>query len=380
MNNNYQICNRCIMDSTIKDIFFNKKGNCNYCEDFLTELKIRSQFDFAFKKEKKENFISKVKKDGKNKKYDCIVGVSGGLDSSFALIKAVNNGLRPLAVHMDNGWNSELAQNNIENLVRSLKVDLFTYVVDWDEYRNLMQSFFDANVIDVELLYDNAMMAINYQQASKYKVKYILSGSNLATEGMRMPKQMNWFKFDKRNIKSIAKKFGKIKIKTFPSIGTLDYLWFEFCKRIRWVPFLDYFDYNKSQTLEILIKNYNFKPYPYKHYESIFTRFYQGFILPKKFNVDKRILHLSTLIISNQMKREQALKNIKLSPYQSDKQLKEDKFFFLKKMNWTEEELKNYINKTEKSHSLYKSEKSFYYFLVTIYKMIFGKKKKRNFI
>jgi len=282
-------------------------------------------------------------------------------------------------VHMDNGWNSELAQNNIENLVRSLKVDLFTYVIDWDEYRNLMQSFFDANVIDVELLYDNAMMAVNYQQASKYKVKYILSGSNLATEGMRMPKQMNWFKFDKRNIKSIAKKFGGIKIKTFPSIGTLDYLWFEFCKRIRWVPFLDYFDYNKSQTLEILIKKYNFKPYPYKHYESIFTRFYQGYILPKKFKVDKRILHLSTLIISNQMKREQALTNIKLSPYQTDTQLNEDKIFFLKKMNWTEEQLKNYINKTEKSHSLYKSEKSFYYFLVAIYKMIFGKKK-RNFI
>ena len=281
---------------------------------------------------------------------------------------------------MDNGWNSELAQSNIENLVRILKVDLFTYVIDWEEYRKLMQSFFDANVIDVELLYDNAMMSINYQQAAKHKIKYILSGSNQSTEGMRMPKEMNWFKYDKRNIKSIAKKFGGIKINTFPSMGTLDYIWYEFVKRIHWIHFLDYFNYKKDNALEILVKKYSYKSYPYKHYESVFTRFYQGYLLPRKFSIDKRILHLSTLIISNQMKRDEALSQIQQSPYPLEDQLVQDKVFFLKKMNWNEEKLKKYITEPEKSHSMYKTERPFYYFLVGIYKIIFGKEKKRNFI
>ena len=379
MSSEYQICSRCIMSSKINDISFNEKGHCNYCEEFISELR-KKTLSSSKHEVKKNSFMSKVKKNGENKSYDCIVGVSGGVDSSFALVKAVENGLRPLAVHMDNGWNSELAQSNIENLVRILEVDLFTYVIDWEEYRKLMQSFFDANVIDVELLYDNAMMTINYQQAAKHKIKYILSGSNLSTEGMRMPKEMNWFKYDKRNIKSIAKKFGGIKINTFPSIGTLDYIWYEFVKRIHWIHFLDYFNYKKDNALEILVKKYSYKSYPYKHYESVFTRFYQGYLLPKKFNIDKRILHLSTLIISNQMKRDEALNQIQQSPYPLEDQLDQDKNFFLKKMDWNEEQLKKYITEPEKSHSMYKTERPFYYFLVSIYKIIFGKEKKRNFI
>lgn len=367
------------MSNEIKDIIFNAEGNCNYCEDFLETSKNISINNLNSLEIKKKKFISKIIKKGKNKKYDCIVGVSGGLDSSFALVQAVNNGLRPLAVHMDNGWNSELAQSNIENLVKLLDVDLFTYVVDWEEYKKLMQSFFIADVIDVELLMDNAMMAVNYQQATKFKSNYILSGTNHSTEGMRMPRQMNWFKYDKRNIKHIAHLFSDINFKSYPSIGTIGYIYYEFIKRVHWVPFLDYFNYNKENALKILKEKYNFKSYPYKHYESVFTRFYQGYILPKKFRVDKRKLHFSTLIISGQMSRETALIDLKKIPYSSLEQLEIDKEFFLKKMNWSEKELNEYLKRTPKLHSEYKSERPFFYFLVKIYKLIFGENNKRNF-
>ncbi len=377
---NLQTCNRCVMNNKIKDITFNSEGNCNYCEEFLIELKNTSNNNSKELEIKKNKFISKVIKKGKNKKYDCIIGVSGGLDSSYALIKAVENGLNPLAVHLDNGWNSELAQSNIENLVKLLKVDLFTYVIDWQEYRKLMQSFFLADVIDVELLMDNAMMAINYQQALKFKTNYILSGTNHSTEGMKMPREMNWFKYDKRNIQHIGKLFSGVNIKSYPSIGTINYIWYEFVKKIHWIPFLNYFDYKKEIALKILQEKYNFKPYPYKHYESVFTRFYQGYILPKKFNVDKRMLHFSTLIVTNQMKRETALKDLKKIPYTSLQELERDREFFLKKMNWEEKDLNDYLNRAPKLHSEYNTERPFFYFLVKIYEFIFGKGKRRNFI
>jgi len=176
------------MDISAADIFFDAKGICNFCTEFLREKSNIIFEDLKKKEEKLKYFIKKVKEEGKEKKYDCIVGVSGGVDSSWTLAKVKELGLRPLVVHMDNGWNSELAQNNIANLVQNLQVDLYTHVINWNEYRELMQAFFEADVIDVELLYDNAMLAVNYQQANKYGVKYILSGSNSSTEGMRMPK------------------------------------------------------------------------------------------------------------------------------------------------------------------------------------------------
>ena len=194
------MCNRCVMDTTAADITFDENGVCNYCTEFLSRSGHILNKSPEQRKVELDAFVSKVKADGKGKKYDCIVGVSGGVDSSWVLVKAVELGLRPLAVHMDNGWNSELAQNNIANLIKYLNVDLYTHVIDWQEYRGLMQAFFDADVIDIELLYDNAMLSVNYQKASYYGLKYILSGSNQSYEGMAMPKNWNWLKFDKRNI------------------------------------------------------------------------------------------------------------------------------------------------------------------------------------
>jgi N-acetyl sugar amidotransferase len=342
------------MDTTAEDIVFDSEGNCNYCNDFIQILETQAKN----KNQSLEQLISSIKQDGLGKKYDCIVGISGGVDSSWVLVKAKELGLRPLAVHMDNGWNSELATNNIKNLVDILGVDLYTHVIDWIEYRELMQSFFDANVIDIELLYDNAMLAVNYQLAAKYGIKYILSGENTTTEGMAMPNNWNWFKFDKKNIKSIAK-LNSIKLKTFPAIGVYEYIYYTYIKKIKWLPFLDYLsEYNKFTVLDELQKKYNYKPYLYKHYESVFTRFYQGYILPEKFNVDKRKLHLSTLVISGQMSRNDALVQLKAIAYPSEEDLRQDLEYFLKKMNWTEKQLEEYIAKAENAHYIFGSERS----------------------
>lgn len=347
-------CTRCIMDTTAKGIHFDELGHCNYCNDFIHKLeKPNHKINLSL-----ESFVAQIKHDGRNKPYDCIVGLSGGIDSSYTLVKVKELGLRPLAVHMDNGWNSELATNNIKNLIDTLEVDLYTHVINWDEYRELMQAFFNADVIDVELLYDNAMLAVNYALASKYGLHYILSGSNTSTEGMYVPENWNWFKYDKKNIKSLAKRHG-IKIKTFPIIGTYNYIYYEFLKKIHWIPFLDHLPtYNKFDAMELLEKKFKYKQYPYKHYESIFTRFYQGYILPVKFNIDKRKLHLSSLIISKQMTREDALLQMESIPYPSEKGLEEDKEYFLKKMRWTKEDLDTYLQRPEVPHSDYGSERS----------------------
>lgn len=358
----YQSCNRCLMDTTTSKIVFDENGFCNFCSDFIVRQNNTEKTISDLNK-----LISEIKSDGKNKKYDCIVGISGGVDSCFALIRAVECGLRPLAVHMDNGWNSELAQNNISNLIRSLNVDLHTHVINWEEYKNLQEAFLKANVIDIELLYDNAMAAVNYKLANKFNIKYILSGMNTSTEGFKIPDDWVWFKNDARNIKKITKKFSKQKIKTFPLFGTFDFIYYELVKKIKWILFPDYFNYKKDLAVKELEAKSNFKKYPYKHYDNVFTRFYQGYILPKKFGVDKRKLHLSNLIISNQMDKNEALRIMQKPVYENLEDEKKDKEYFLKKMKWSEKELENYLFEKEVSHSFYGSERELWNSLHKIY-------------
>jgi len=372
MDKNYRMCSRCVMDTTAKDITFDDNGVCNYCVEFLKRSSKIIFKDSGAKKKEFDALVKKVKKDGEGKPYDCIVGVSGGVDSSWVLVKAVESGLKPLAVHMDNGWNSELAQNNISNLVQKLGVDLYTHVINWEEYKKLMQAFFDADVIDVEMLYDNAMLAVNYRMAAKYGIKHILSGANRATEGLRMPADWNWLKFDKKNIKSIAKKFQGVSLKTFPAVGTKGLVAYKLFYGIKWQSLLNYIDYDKFLAMEALQKDFGYKPYPYKHYESVFTRFYQGYLLPKKFGVDKRKVHLSTLIISGQMSREEALEGLKGSiAYPSEKALEEDILYFLKKMGWSRDQLEDYLSRPGKSHLDYPSEKPLFDFFCKLYRAFF---------
>ena len=349
-------CSRCVMDKTAGNITFDGDGVCNYCTNFfLKEISCRQQT--GNRQQALDEFVEQVKREGRGKKYDCVIGVSGGIDSSYALYKASELGLRPLAVHMDNGWNSELAQHNIERLLEYCGCDLFTYVIEWDEYRSLMQSFFDADVIDLELLYDNAMLSVVYGQARRYGLRYILSGCNNSTEGIAMPPDWNWYKFDQANIFSIYNKKGAgSPIKSYPSIGTNEYLWHRLVRRTSWVDFLDFFDYRKDEAMNLLKDAVGFIPYPGKHFESVFTRFYQGYILPNKFNVDKRRLHLSNLVITGQIQRIEALKSLKAPPYSSEDSLKRDKSYVLKKIGWTEKDLDEYIKRPQQPHTKYDSE------------------------
>jgi len=359
----YQVCTRCVMDTTAGDIRFDANGVCNHCTRFLDRARHIIQPDPVQQKAKLDRLVETIRERGRGKRYDCVVGVSGGVDSSWVLVHAVRLGLRPLAVHMDNGWNSELAQNNIANLVRGLGVDLHTHVINWPEYRGLMQAFFDADVIDVELLYDNAMLAVNFQMAAKIGVKHMLSGVNHATEGIDMPRDWSWNKFDRRNIVSIGRRNG-MRLETFPAIGTLGRLWLGLVRGIRWEWFLDLFPYNKFEALQVLERDFAYKPYPYKHYESVFTRFYQGFILPTKFGVDKRRVHFSTLVISGQMTRDQALQGLHGIAYPSEQALEDDKVYFLKKMGWTAAQLQDYLKRPARSHRDFGSEARFFEFCI----------------
>lgn len=375
MSRPYQICTRCVLDTTAKEISFDKDGICNYCTDFIQRSSKILNENPEEKKRQLDAFVAKVKQAGKGKRYNCIVGVSGGADSSWTLVQAVKLGLKPLAVHMDNGWNSELAQNNISNLVNELGVDLYTHVIDWGEYKKLMQAFFDADVIDVELLYDNAMLAVNYKLAAKHGVKYILSGSNQATEGIYTPKGWNWYKSDKRNIKAIGNKFVGIKPKTFPFFSTIDKLWYQFVRKIKWAAPLDLMEYNKAEAMNYMKEHYGYKLYPYKHYESVFTRFYQGYILPNKFNVDKRLLHFSALVVSGQITRDEALEWCKGIAYPSAEELENDIEYFLKKMSWKPEDLDQYLTRPEVSHSAYPTEKPLWDFFLKVARFVKGKQK-----
>ena len=366
----YQVCSRCVMDISAADIRFDEAGVCNYCAEFLQRSGHILHKSAQLRVQEREAFLGQIRQRAARGKYGCVVGVSGGVDSSWALVQAVKANLRPLAVHMDNGWNTELAQHNIANLIRSLGVDLHTHVIDWREYRQLMQAFFDADVIDVELLYDNAMLAVNYQQAARHGVKSILGGTNQATEGMRIPGDWNWFKFDRKNIEALGGTFRKVRLRTFPAIGTWGYIWYEYVRRIRWISFLDFFDYNKAAALAELQRDYGYKPYPYKHYESVFTRFYQGYLLPQKFGVDKRRVHFSTLVAAGQMTREEALGSVSGIAYPSERALQEDRQYFLKKMGWSEADLDAYIRRPPKPHAAYPSEKGLWEFLQRMYKRI----------
>lgn len=358
------------MDETAGDIVFNDEGVCNYCAGFLEKKARHIAPDEAERHRRLAQLVETIRKAGKGQRYDCIVGVSGGVDSSWSLVRTVELGLRPLAVHMDSGWNSELAQNNIANLVRGLGVDLYTHVIEWREIRGLMEAFFASDVIDVEVLYDNAMIAVNYGQAAKYGLHYILAGSNIATEGVDIPKSWNWYKSDKRNITGISRRFGGPRLKTFPSISTLDTARYTIWNKIHWLGFLDYLDYRKGDAVAVLERDFGYKPYPYKHYESVFTRFYQGYLQPYKFGADKRKPHLSSLIMNGEISRDEALRMAQGIAYPSERAMERDRRYFIKKMGWDEAKFEDYMRRPEVPHDAYPSEAGYYRKLVALYRKL----------
>jgi len=311
MNNNtikaYQICTKTVMDTSDPDIIFDEDGVSNHVA-LYNKAKQSYLVPDNEKSQKLKDLVAQIKKDGVGKDYDCIIGLSGGVDSSFVAYQVQKLGLRPLAVHLDNGWNSELAVINIENIVKRLGFDLYTHVIDWEEFKDLQLAFMKASVVDIEMLTDNAIVVLINKLAKEKRIKYFFIGTNVSTESI-MPR--SWFfnvKYDSLNIMSIHSKYGKLKkIKSFPYFNFLQYIRYRYSNPINNISLLNYLDYNKSDAIKILQDELNWKDYGGKHCESRFTQFYQSYILPKKFNVDKRRAFLSCLILSNQITREQAL-------------------------------------------------------------------------
>ena len=276
------------------------------------------------------------------------------MDSSYVAHIIKEKGLRALAVHLDNGWNSNLAVSNIENLLRKLDIDLYTYVIDWLEFKDIQKSFIESSIPNIELPTDHAINAVLFNLAYEYDIKYIINGSNLATEGI-LP--LSWMarNIDFKIIKNIHKKFGTIPLKTFPRITLMRLAYFILIKKIKFFPILNYVNYKKNEAVKILEDKYNWKKYEHKHFESIFTKFFQAYILPNKFNIDKRKAHLSSMIMSNQISRDEALEVLKKPLYEDHNILNEDKNYFLKKLSYSEEDFKMIMKKEIKSSHDYPS-------------------------
>lgn len=353
---NYQQCSISVMD-TIADpnILFDDKGICNYYYEYLEAEKNHVKKGNDGKSEFNK-IIAKIKKDGKGREYDCILGVSGGVDSTYLAYIAAQNDLRVLCVHFDNGWNSELAVMNIENIVSKCGFELYTYVIDWNEFRDIQRAYIKANVIDIEAITDIAIFSALDIICKKKKIKHIIDGRNVVTE-ITLPQA--WIYKNTSNLKDIHEKYGEVPLKTYPIMSPIRRRIVAKTKPFTSWPLLNYIPYVKSQVKELIIKELEWRDYGGKHYESIFTRFYQGYILPEKFKVDKRKAHLSNLIFSGQLTKEEAL--IELSkPIYPVELFKTDYDFVLKKLGFTNQEFKNYIATPPVQHNKYESGISIY--------------------
>jgi N-acetyl sugar amidotransferase len=335
------------------DITFDDKGVCNYWYDYKRAAE-QNLIHGDAGKEKWKEAIELCKKDGKGKKYDCLIGVSGGVDSTYVAYLVKKAKLRPLVVHFDNGWNSEIAVQNINNIIDYLDADLFTLVVDWEEFRDLQRAYLKAGVIDIEALTDHAIFGTLYRLASKNRLKYVIGGFNLETEFL-LPKSWNFNKIDHVNILDIHKKYGVVPLKTFPIFDTLRKKYYTNFKKLEFVNPLNWAEYNKEEVKIIISKEIGWQDYGGKHHESVFTKFYQNFILPQKFNVDKRKAHLSNLICSEQLSRQDALIDLE-KPLYNPIELIQDKEYVVKKLGFSAEEFDQIMNEIPKSHFDYKTE------------------------
>jgi N-acetyl sugar amidotransferase len=353
----YRMCSRCIMDTTDPDIFFDEEGVCNHCHQHdrtYAELVPKNQEG----EKQLSKLINRIKEKGKGKRYDCIIGLSGGVDSTYVALLVKKLGLRPLAVHLDNGWDSELAVKNIENIVTKLNIDLYTIVINWEEFRDLQLSYLKAGVVDLEVTSDHAILASMYKLAREDDINFVISGTNVATESI-MPK--SWYyrsKDDLANLKDIYKKYGSgKKLKTYPTQGFIKLLYFNLLHKLESVSILNYIPYVKSEVKEIIKKELGWRDYGGKHHESLITKFYQSYILPKRFGIDKRRAHLSNLICSGQITREEALIEIQKPLYSSQFELEKDIEYIIKKFGISGVELDNIMNAPTNSHEDFKTDK-----------------------
>ena len=355
-----RICVNCVMDTTDSKIVFDDKGVCDHCNVFYSDISPKWHTDERGDSVLKE-IVKKIKKEGEGKDFDCLMGMSGGIDSSYLLYVMVKKyGLRPLVFHVDAGWNSQIAVNNIERLVDGLGLDLFTEVINWEEMKDLQLAFFKSGVSHIDTPQDHAFFATMYKFASMHKIKYILTGGNYSTECVRNPLEWMYYQSDSIQLNDIYKKHGSGKLKDYPITNILWHkVYLQYFKKIKLIRPLDFFPYNKDEAMKTLVKEYGYQEYPQKHFESRFTRFYESFWLPKKFGYDTRKVQYSSLILTGQMKREDALEKLKTPAY-DPKTINQDFEYVATKLGISVEELQGFMDAPNKTYKDYKSQEYIY--------------------
>lgn len=350
-------CSRCVMDETDPEISFDSQGVCNHCHRFDEVLSKQWKRDGL---SELQGMIERIKAKQKNKKYDCIIGLSGGVDSSYALYKAVKEfGLRVLAVHVDAGWNSEIATNNIQKLIDTLGVDLQTITIPWEEMRDLQVAFLRSGVANCDTPQDHAFFASLYGFAVKSGARYVINGLNIATEST-FPTAWEHSAMDSMQLLDIHRRFGKHPLNHFPVVSFWDYyFYYPYIARLRALPILNYMDYHKQKAIEFLQSEIGWQSYGAKHHESIWTRFFQNYFLPQKFGYDKRKPHLSSLILSGEMTREQALAELE-KPLYDEELLKSDLEFILDKLELSPLEWEEIMQTPPRSYQEYANNHRLY--------------------
>ena len=350
----YQVCTNCVMDTTDSVIQFDEKGMCDHCHNYYENILPNWHSDEQGRK-RLDEIVERIKKDGQGRKYDCIIGLSGGVDSSYLAYFAVKKlGLRPLLFACDTGWNLNVAVQNVEKITKGLNMPLHTEIVNWNEMKDLQLSFFKAQVPYQDIPQDHVIFASLYNYAAKNGIKYVLTGGNNSTECVREP--IEWvYQNDICMLKDIHKKFGTIPLKTLPLCGMFKaHLYYRYIKGMKVVKPLDLIPYTKADAIATLQKEFGWEPYANKHFESVFTRFYEGYWLIKKFGYDKRRCHFSSLILTGQLKRDEALEILKNPPY-DEKQAMEDLEYVAKKMGLTKNEFLDLMKQKNKTYKDYKN-------------------------
>ena len=370
----YQICSNCIMDTSDHRIVFNSEGKCDHCINFLDNLSETWQDSIHCKSITKLKLIAKkIKKEGKNKQHDCIIGISGGTDSSYMLHYIVTElDLRPLVFHVDGGWNSKSAVNNIRKLVSNLNLDLKVTVIDWEEMRDLQLAYFKSGLSNIDTPQDQAFISVLYHYASKYNIKYILNGGNISTENVIVPLEWMYYTTDMRLFNDVTNKFLSKPLASFKTSSALNHkIKLRYLKRIKVIKALDLIPYIKKDAVKILKDKYNFESFQNKHSESLFTKFYEGFWLPTRFNFDTRRITFSSQILTGQMTRDDALEEIKASAL-SQHEADELYDFVAKKLRIPLKELQSYQTMERKSFSDYKNQAPLYNIASMLFKIFKG--------
>ncbi len=357
---NLKICSNCVMDTTDSNIFFDENGVCDHCNLFYKEIlpvwkngeNRRSELDYI---------ITKIKESSQDKDFDCIMGVSGGIDSSYLLYVMVTEfKLRPLVFHVDAGWNSQVAVNNIEQLVDGLGLDLFTEVINWEEIKDLQLSFFRSGVPHIDVPQDHAFFATMYKFASQNRVKYILTGGNYSTECVRNPIEWMYYQSDSVQLKDIHVKFGEIPLNNYPMTNILWHkIYLPYVKGLKLIRPLDYVPYNKKKAMNLLVEKFGYQKYPQKHFESRFTQFYESYWLPKRFGYDTRKVQYSSLILTGQMTRDEALELLSKPAYNPDT-IHQDFEYVANKLDISVNKLQDFMDSPKRSYKDYKSQDLIY--------------------